>query len=89
MTIQTGDRESRRKKTESRHTHKKKEVYLCRNVLMLYVYLSVKERLSFSFLSQGRRDMENGFSRLLVWERKRLGKKDEKFDLMYRLNHSY
>jgi hypothetical protein len=73
MSIQTGDRERRRKK----RLQKKKEVYLCRNVRMLYVYLSVKERLSFFFLSQGRRDKKE--KRVLISSismgKNRLGKR--------------
>lgn len=61
-------------KEEERKDLKKKEVYLCRNVRMLYVYLSVKERLSFFSFSFYRRDVvikkKNGFLfRLLVWEK--------------------
>jgi hypothetical protein len=73
MSIQTGDRERRRKKRLIR----KKGVYLCRNVRMLYVYLSVKERLSFFFLSQGRRDKKE--KRVLISSismgKNRLGKR--------------
>jgi hypothetical protein len=85
MSIQTGDRERRRKK---RLQKKKKFTFVEMCACCMCICRSRKDSL-FSFYY---RDVvikkKNGFLfRLLVWEK--IGWENEKFNLMYRLHHSY